>query len=72
MSDTLILWADPDEADQGINSGYEIFNGTEQMLKWLNVEIAKKPELQFSCYEVTELNVEPVSQVTKYVITGRR
>ena len=71
MSKVILLWSDPDDSDNGTNSGHTVLDSIDQMLTHVNSMIKNRPNLKFEAYDrCKRLHVEPREVVTEYRCTG--
>lgn len=68
-SETLVVWRDPDDYDNAMNRGVDIFKNNEDMLEWLPEFLETRPSASYTVYEkCISVAVKSVEVVTKLEI----
>ncbi len=64
----VLNWYDPEDPDQGTNSGFEIFSNKKDMLNWLNIKAKTSPKIEARAFEVQkELTLKAEQVIVRYI-----
>jgi len=69
---TILQWIDPEDYDNALNHGTEIFDTNDQMIDRLNNLQSRRPKIEFLAFDsCRELKIEPVKVTTAFRINNQ-